>query len=178
MKVRAETIENNVRKLIINEQPINPKYYEKMSELLDALIEQRRKEALDYQEYLRRIVELTKKVTSPEASGEYPAAMNTCGKRSLYDNLDKDEGLALAVDEAVRSSRQDDWRGNSFKVKKVRNAIGAALEAVEEQTGDARDPARAGGVLEPPGVFIRKRSEPPEERVERILALVKNQDEY
>ena len=38
----AETIENNVRKLIIDEQPINPKYYEKMSELLDALIEQRR----------------------------------------------------------------------------------------------------------------------------------------
>ena len=34
----AETIENNVRKLIIDEQPINPKYYEKMSELLDALI--------------------------------------------------------------------------------------------------------------------------------------------
>ncbi|NNC27369.1 restriction endonuclease subunit R, partial [Salinisphaera sp. USBA-960] len=34
----AETIENNVRKLIIDETPINPKYYEKMSELLDALI--------------------------------------------------------------------------------------------------------------------------------------------
>ena len=38
----AETIENNVRKLIIDESPINPKYYEKMSELLDALIEQRK----------------------------------------------------------------------------------------------------------------------------------------
>jgi type I restriction enzyme R subunit len=32
----AEVIENNVRKLIIDESPINPKYYEKMSELLDA----------------------------------------------------------------------------------------------------------------------------------------------
>ena len=42
----AETIENNVRRLIIDEQPINPKYYEKMSELLDALIEQRKQEAL------------------------------------------------------------------------------------------------------------------------------------
>ena len=50
----AETIENNVRKLIIDEQPINPKYYERMSELLDALIEQRRQEALDYQKYLER----------------------------------------------------------------------------------------------------------------------------
>ena len=76
----AETIENNVRRLIIDEQPINPKYYEKMSELLDALIEQRRKEALDYQEYLRRIVELTKKVKNPEAGGAYPAALNTPGQ--------------------------------------------------------------------------------------------------
>jgi type I restriction enzyme R subunit len=45
----AETIENNVRKLIIDEQPINPKYYERMSQLLDALIAERRQQALDYQ---------------------------------------------------------------------------------------------------------------------------------
>jgi type I restriction enzyme R subunit len=61
----AEAIENNVRKLIIDEQPINPKYYEKMSGLLNALIEQRRKRALDYQQFLRQIVELTKKVANP-----------------------------------------------------------------------------------------------------------------
>jgi type I restriction enzyme R subunit len=61
----AETIENNVRNLIIDEQPINPKYYEKMSELLDALIEQRKKEALDYQEYLAMIVDLTRKAKNP-----------------------------------------------------------------------------------------------------------------
>lgn len=40
----AETIENNVRKLILDESPVNPKYYEQMSKLLDALIEQRRQE--------------------------------------------------------------------------------------------------------------------------------------
>jgi len=56
----AETIENNVRKLIIDESPINPKYYEKMSELLDALIAQRKAAALDYAAYLAKIVELTK----------------------------------------------------------------------------------------------------------------------
>ncbi|WP_083845753.1 type I restriction endonuclease subunit R [Thiocystis violascens] len=39
----AETIENNVRKLIIDESPIDPAYYARMSKLLDALIEQRRK---------------------------------------------------------------------------------------------------------------------------------------
>ena len=59
----------NVRRLIIDEQPINPKYYETMSELLVALIEQRREEALDYQEYLEKIVELTRKVKVPAAGG-------------------------------------------------------------------------------------------------------------
>ncbi len=163
----AEAIENNVRKLIIDEQPINPKYYEKMSELLDALIEQRRKEALDYQEYLRRIVELTKQVTSPGATGAYPATVNTPGKRALYDNLDKDEALALAVDAAVRASRQDDWRSNQFKVRRVRNAIRAALES-----------GKAGVAHETPAPYGAHSPETLEERVERVLALVKKQDEY
>jgi len=130
----AETIENNVRRLIIDEQPINPKYYEKMSELLDALIEQRRKEALDYQEYLRRIVDLTRKAANPESGGAYPASMNTSGKRALFDNLGKNEALANAVDQAVRISRQDGWRSNPFKIKKVRNAIKAALKDDEDAT--------------------------------------------
>jgi type I restriction enzyme R subunit len=174
----AEAIENNVRKLIIDEQPINPKYYEKMSALLDALIEQRRKEALDYQEYLRRIVELTKQVASPETSGAYPVTMNTPGKRALYDNLDKDEALALAIDAAVRASRQDDWRSNPFKVKKVRNAIRAALEPAGAQGGGSGDASKAGVVREPPAAYVTQPSESLEERVERILVLVKNQDEY
>jgi len=112
----AETIENNVRR----------------SELLDALIQQRREEALDYQEYLRQIVELARKVSSPESGGVYPPAMNTSGKRALFDNLGKDEALALTVDEAVKTSRQDDWRSNPFKVKKVKNAIKAVLNDDEE----------------------------------------------
>ena len=48
----AETIENNVRRLIIDEMAVNPKYYEKMSALLDALIRQRKQEAMDYKAYL------------------------------------------------------------------------------------------------------------------------------
>ncbi|MFD2175912.1 hypothetical protein [Rhodobacter lacus] len=82
----AETIENNVRKLIIDETPINPKYYEKMSELLDALIAQRKTEAIDYEAYLAKIVELTKQAKSPEKTTSYPAVVNTPAKRALYDN--------------------------------------------------------------------------------------------
>ncbi len=143
----AETIENNVRKLIVDEQPINPKYYEEMSELLDALVKRRREQALSYQEYLREIVDLAKKVKDPAASGTYPKSLNTPGRRALYDNLGRNEALALSVDGGVRGSLQDGWRTNTFKVRRVRNAISAALN------GDA-------------------------ETTERILELVKNNDEY
>lgn len=119
----AETIENNVRKLIIDETPINPKYYEKMSELLDALIEQRKREALSYQEYLAQIVELTKKAQGTETAASYPDALNSKAKRALFDNLDGDEALALAIDEEIRLTKKDSWRGNRFKEKEVRNAL-------------------------------------------------------
>ena len=77
----AETIENNVRKLIIDESPINPKYYEKMSELLDALIAQRKEEALDYAAYLAKIVELTRQAKNGPGGAAYPASLNTRQRR-------------------------------------------------------------------------------------------------
>jgi len=173
----AETIENNVRKLIIDERPINPKYYEKMSQLLDALIKQRRAEALEYQEYLRQIVELTKKANNPEVGGAYPKAMNTPGKRALYDNLGKDEALALAIDRAVRASRQDDWRGNTFKIKRVRNAIKAELltTGMRADEGSESTPSLVHKT-EPPGYGEAAQSL--EQQVDAVLTLVKNHDEY
>ena len=73
----AETIENNVRRLIIDETAVNPKYYEQMSALLDALIIQRRKEAIEYKEYLERVVELAKQVANPGNQLSYPVVINT-----------------------------------------------------------------------------------------------------
>ena len=101
----AETIENNVRKLIINESPVDPAYYDKMSKLLDALIELRRKGVVSYKEYLEKIAKLTKDATMPGGGpGGYPASVKTAAQRALYNNLGKDEGLALAVDAAIRAA--------------------------------------------------------------------------
>ena len=143
----AETIENNVRRLIIDEMAVNPKYYEKMSELLDALIAQRRQAAVDYKAYLARIVELTKQVSQPQSQA-YPVPINSPARRALYDNLKGVQGLeervrqheqmadsaadavetaALAVDDAIRRVKKADWRGNRFKEREVRNAIKAEL---------------------------------------------------
>jgi type I restriction enzyme R subunit len=132
----AETIENNVRKLIIDESPINPKYYEKMSGLLDALIAKRRKDAISYQAYLAEIVELTRQAKNGPAAGSYPVALDSPAKRALYDNLGSDEALALRIDGAVRASMQDSWRTNALKIKRVRRAIEAVLDdaTLVEQT--------------------------------------------
>jgi type I restriction enzyme R subunit len=106
----SETIENNIRKVIIDEQPVNPKCYGKMSELLDALIQKRNEEALDYKAYLNRLLELAANVHEPSEAGGYPTSMDTPAKRALYDNLDHDENVAVRVDTAVRHTRKDDWR--------------------------------------------------------------------
>ncbi len=123
----AETIENNVRKLILDENPINPKYYEKMSQLLDALILQRKKEAMDYQKYLDRIIELTKQVKGGPKASDYPASLNSPGKRALYDNLFRMEALALRVDDAIRGKLQDDWRNYIIRTRAARGLIKDAL---------------------------------------------------
>jgi type I restriction enzyme R subunit len=130
-KMVAELIQNNVRRLIIDERPINPKYFDKMSELLDALVEKLRQEAIDYEEYLKQVVELSRKVADPNRGGDYPPSMNTAGKRALYDYLQNNEGLVMEVDKAIRSSAQDGWRSNVIKTRKINRAVKRALDGYE-----------------------------------------------
>ena len=123
----AETIENNLRRVIIDERPANPAYYEKMSELLDTLIQERQSQAQEYEYYLAKIVELARQVQNATGGTSYPQTLNSSGKRMLYDNLDNDEQRALNVDTAIQSKKKDGWRGNIMKVREVRNAIHEVL---------------------------------------------------
>jgi type I restriction enzyme R subunit len=128
----AETIENNVRKLIIDEMPTNPKYYLRMSELLDELVKKRKQADVEYKEYLKQIVALSKKVKNPmdESVG---AEINTPAKRALYDNLGQDINKAVAINKAVLNSRQADWRGNRLKERAIRVGIKNVMPDVSEE---------------------------------------------
>lgn len=119
----AETIENNLRKVIIEKKPTNPKYYEKMSKLLEQLTIERRQNAKEYGEYLKLIEELSKRTSNPQNDGSYPNSLNTNAKRALYDNLDQDEQLAVVLDEEIRYSKKHGWRGNKIKERQVKKAI-------------------------------------------------------
>jgi type I restriction enzyme R subunit len=129
----AEAIENNVRKLIINESPLDPAYYDRMSQLLDTLIEQRRTGVLKYKEYLEKIANLAKDVTYPGGRPEiYPATLKTSAQRALFNNLKNDEALALAVDAAVLGSLQHGWKAGGIKAKRVQIAIFDVMEKAHQ----------------------------------------------
>jgi type I restriction enzyme R subunit len=123
----AETIENNLRKVIIEESPTNPMYYEKMSVLLNELIKMRKEETLEYEKYLQKIIELSCKVKKPNTATEYPSSLNTKAKRALFDNLGNNEALANELDEKIMKTKKDSWRDNIQKTKAVKYVIEEAL---------------------------------------------------
>ncbi|MBD2143013.1 HsdR family type I site-specific deoxyribonuclease [Anabaena sp. FACHB-1250] len=128
----AETIENNLRKLIVEQQPTNPKYFDKMSILLQELIDNRKTATAEYENYLQKIIILAQEIHQPSKSSTYPPSLNTSAKIALYDNLDQDEQLALTIDRVIRQTKQDGWRGNKVKERMIKNAIKKYLPLPEQ----------------------------------------------
>ena len=98
-----------------------------MSELLDTLIEERQSRAQEYEQYLAGIIELANQVQNP-TSVAYPKLLNTRARRALYDNLGKDEQLAITLDAVIQRTKKDGWRGNKIKEREVRYAIQRILQ--------------------------------------------------
>jgi type I restriction enzyme R subunit len=140
----AETIENNVRRTIVDENPVNPKYYEQMSTLLDELILLRREKAIEYQEYLERIRELSRNVIQPNHfASAYPSSMDSGAKRAFYDNFGKDELLATKIDSAIRYTKKADWKGDRFKEREIANAVRQEAAGYDVDVKDVIELAKA-----------------------------------
>jgi len=127
----AETIENNVRRKILQERLTDPAFYEKMSALLDEIIAARKARAIEYEEYLKRIAELARGVQAG-AGDDTPARLDTPGKRALYNNLNQDEELALRIDEAVKTGRPDAFRGVQARENVVKGILHKFLQDTKE----------------------------------------------
>ncbi len=148
----AETIENNVRSKIIEEQMNDPAFFEKMSSLLDEVIAARKAGAIDYEDYLKKIAEIAAKVQAGQ-SEETPRQLDTPGKRALYNNLSRDQarphvaneavhetpqdfrdtlGLALKIDETVRMVRPNAWRGVQARERVIKAALFEILKDIDE----------------------------------------------
>jgi type I restriction enzyme R subunit len=127
----AETIENNVRRKIVKEHLNDPAFYEKMSALLDEIIAARKAKAVEYEIYLKRIAELSKRVESGK-SEDTPPPLDTPGKRALWNNLHQNEDLALRIDAAIRDVRPDGWRGVAPREQTIKAALYKVLNDVDE----------------------------------------------
>jgi type I restriction enzyme, R subunit len=127
----AETIENNVRSKIVKEHLNDPAYYEKMSALLDEIIATCKAKAIEYENYLKQIAEIAKKVQAGQAE-ETPETLNTPGRRALYNNLNNNEELALKIDEVVKSIRPDGWRGIQARERVIKGALYEILQNEDE----------------------------------------------
>ena len=123
----AETIANNMRKVIVDERAMNPKYYEKMSELLDALIDKRRQGAIDYKQYLEQLISQSQQLGRRESDTVYPAWADNGARHALVDFDFPDEDLPIKVDDAIMHSKPDRWIGNKIKERKVKRAIAKVL---------------------------------------------------
>ena len=127
----AETIENNVRRKIVKEQLTDPAYYERMSTLLDEIIALRKSKAIEYEQYLNRIAELSASVHAGK-SDETPQKLDTPGKRALWNNLGHNEELALRIDSAIREMRPDGWRGVPPREQTIKKTLYDILHDVDD----------------------------------------------
>jgi type I restriction enzyme R subunit len=122
--------------VIIDEYAMNPKYYDDMSKLLEDLVKRRQEEALDYKEYLEKLIELATKVGTRDSGRTYPAWASTGGKRAVVDFFWPDEQIAVIVDDTVMHTKLDRWVGDRLKERELRlglrHVLGASFNRLDE----------------------------------------------
>lgn len=126
-----------------------------MSTLLDEIIAARKARAIEYEEYLKRIAGLAKTVEVGKGD-DTPATLDTPGKRAIYNNLsrgassktvnrvaepevsygavgaNRELALALRIDEVIKRSRPDGWRGIQTREQVIKQALYDVLQDVAE----------------------------------------------
>lgn len=125
-RASAETVEANLREVIRKDSPFNPAYYGKLSIILQELIDKRKKEMLDYEEYMKELIELVKKARGKSANS-YPESIKTPGMRALYDNLGQNENLAIRAHEIIKENAIVGFRESLMKRKKIIRALAKLL---------------------------------------------------
>lgn len=118
----AETIENNVRQKIIKDHLIDPAFFEEMSKLLAEIIKERKAGAIEYEEYLKKIAAFASKVHEGKADNT-PVNIKTAAQKALFNNMGKNEKLALEIDKIILQVRPDKWRGHHAKELVIQGAM-------------------------------------------------------
>ena len=95
-----------------------------MSEVLEQLIEERRRGVVAYKDLIDKYIALARNVTQPESNDRYPDAIKSSGAmRALYDNCGENEALAIKLHNAVMKSKMDGFRNNPVKESRIKRAL-------------------------------------------------------
>lgn len=122
----AETLTANVRRIIRQDRPFNPAFFDKLSQILQRIIDDMKDEKTSYMEGIEQLIALVKKYK--EGVDSYPPSIDTPGKKALYDNLGEDEDLTLRMHQSVKENAQQGFKdGNVMKEKKLKIAIAKTL---------------------------------------------------
>ena len=81
---------------------------------------------------------MAKNIQPNSRKSEYPNKIDTPAKQALYDNLEKDEDLAIVMDGEIQYVKKDNWIGNTIKEREVKIAIAKHIN----------DPAKVNEILE------------------------------
>ena len=125
----AEVLAANMRKMIISERPNNPAYFDKMSELLNQLLQEQKDGKLQYKELIGKLIDKLKEARST-VKAKYPASIDTKGKQALYDNLSNDEALTLRVHDTIKANARDGFRDMDGSGMKKMRALRRVVEGV------------------------------------------------
>ena len=104
-----------------------------MSELLEELIEVKKDQSLDYQEYLKKLIELVKKVKNPELSGHYPKSIHNVRLRGLFDILDKNEEETINIYNYLKANIPKNFMERKMKQKELRRELATWIGNTEQE---------------------------------------------
>lgn len=144
-KASAEVVSGNVRGHLLSKRLSDPVYYDKLSAILDQIIADLKEGRLAYEEYLQKVLDLSRQMAQGGGSGLSPL-LKTAGMRAIYNNLaalmetpeteledgvpreDPRLSLALKLHQVVMQTRQDNWRDNTAKMNKIKEALWRAWD--------------------------------------------------
>lgn len=121
-KAVAETITNNVRRTIIEKSPTNPKYFEKISHLLNEVVKQLARDSADYEVLLKKLISLSEDVLNPKHSYPKEISILGAGAGAIYDQVNQDISVTESANKILMSA-QDGWRTNGMKSRILRNEL-------------------------------------------------------
>lgn len=126
----AETLVANARKVINRKFSSNPTEYKKLSEKLNRLLADIRKETEEYKQLLRTLIAF---LSAMNTAGNYDAQLDTAGKRALYDNMGKVTARALRMFDIAAANAELGWRNDMRRRKKLERAVKAELAVIADE---------------------------------------------